>query len=125
MSIDISGVKDRAVLLMELYNAARKPVVSPRSGIAVKSPDMTIVEARRQIDSRQSYFRTINGRVLNFGLSGPKLDPLLYDAANGAGVARRVVEKVTSGQTRAAQVVGIKSVKAPAKRPPGPPTARI
>ena len=53
---------------------------------------MTEAEAQELLDSGQTYFDYLKGRVMKIDLSGDsELDPRLYDRDNGAGAAERAI----------------------------------
>jgi len=103
MEIDISSLKT-ADVLAALYNAARcgGGPFAPRQ---YTPEDMTLEAAQSLINeirdttrgeaSRQRsvlYFDYLRGRVMKVDISGPMLDPRLYDRDNGEGAARRALE---------------------------------
>lgn len=48
---------------------------------------MSTDEAQELLDSGQTYFDYLKGRVMKVDLSGDKLNPFLYDRDNGQGAA--------------------------------------
>lgn len=81
--IDIKG-KRKAEVLAKLYNASRP------QGMGFLRADnqvMTTADAQAIIDSGQTYFDYLKGRVLKVDLGGDELDPRLYDRDNGQGAA--------------------------------------
>ena len=49
--------------------------------------EMSTDEAQELLDSGQTYFDYLKGRVMKVDLSGDKLNPFLYDRDNGQGAA--------------------------------------
>lgn len=81
--IDLTN-KNKAEVLARLYNAS-KP-----QGLGIlhyEESRMTIEEAQNLLDSGQTYFDYLKGRVMKIDLSGDTLDPRLYDRDNGQGSA--------------------------------------
>ena len=81
--IDLKG-KDKAEVLAKLYNASRPQGLG---FFIADSKDMTIEEARTILNSGQTYFDYLNGRVMKIDLSSNLLDPRLYDRDNGQDAA--------------------------------------
>ena len=82
-TIDISSM-DKAEVLAALYNASHPQGL----GLLNARPEpMTTEEARQGLDTGQTYFDYVKGRVLKIDLTGDTLDPGLYDRDNGAGAA--------------------------------------
>jgi hypothetical protein len=104
-AVSIKGI-DKAALLAALYNHSRPMgmgIMQARRG------DMTIEEARQQIDigddskrmfgsraGRDLYFDYVWGRPLKIDISGDELRTALYNRDNGQGAAERIVEKLRS-----------------------------
>lgn len=86
--IDIKN-KDKAAVLAALYNASRPLGMG---FLQARDGDMTVEQARALIDSGQTYFDYLHGRVMKVHLVGDELDPRLYDRDNGAGAAERALE---------------------------------
>ena len=88
--IDIAGL-DKAEVLCALYNRAR----TQGMGILHYTPeDMTREEAQSILDTGQTYFDYVKGRVLKVDLGGDNLFPGLYDRDNGAGAVQSVIVKI-------------------------------
>jgi len=56
--------------------------------------DMTKHQAQALLDSGQTYFDYVSGRVMKIDLSKDKLDPALYDRDNGQGAADRAISAI-------------------------------
>lgn len=81
--IDLKG-KNKAEVLAKLYNASHPQGL----GFLHADPaNMTVEEAQKILDSGQTYFDYLKGRVMKVDLSGDELDPRLYDRDNGNGAA--------------------------------------
>lgn len=81
--ISIKGIS-KAKVLAALYNRARFQGM----GILHYDPtDMTEEEAQKLLDSGQTYFDYLKGRVMKVDLKGDWLNPMLYDRDNGLGAA--------------------------------------
>ena len=84
MMINIKEM-NKADVLAKLYNA------SHQQGFGFLDPDgqnsMTTKQAQDILDSGQTYFDYLRGRVMKIDLSQEELDPRLYDRDNGAGAA--------------------------------------
>lgn len=81
-------IKDKARALKALYNAS-KPL-----GLGALQFDpnpMTDAEAKQIIDSGQTYFDYLKGRVMKVNLEGDLLDPRLFDRDNGQGAAENAL----------------------------------
>lgn len=87
-TIDLTGL-DKAEVLAALYNASQ-----PRGmGILYYDPtSMTTEEAQKLLDSGQTYFDYLKGRVMKVDLSSDQLETWLYDRDNGQGAAQRVID---------------------------------
>lgn len=81
--IDLKG-KNKATVLAKLYNASRPLGME---FLQANGKDMTEAEAQAILDSGQTYFDYLKGRVMKVDLSGDELDPWLYDRENGQGAA--------------------------------------
>ena len=81
--IDLTGTS-KAEALAKLYNAS-----TPRGMgfLQATKGDMTVAEAQGMLDSGQTYFDYLKGRVMKVDLSGDSFDPRLYDRDNGQGAA--------------------------------------
>lgn len=88
--IDISGM-DKAEVLAALYNDS-KPL--GLGFIDFDPQPMSADEARTILDSGQTYFDYLKGRVMKVDLSGASLNPWLYDRDNGHGAAARALSGV-------------------------------
>ena len=85
--IDLTN-KDKAEVLAKLYNNSKPQGL----GLLHFDPKpMTVEEARILLDSGQTYFDYLQGRVLKVDLSGDELNPFLYDRDNGPGAAERAI----------------------------------
>jgi hypothetical protein len=86
-NIDISKM-DKASVLAALYNNAKPQGM----GFMHFTPeDMLIREAQILLDSGQTYFDYVGGRVMKVDLSGDEFSPGLYDRDNGEGAASKVL----------------------------------
>lgn len=81
--------KDKAEVLAKLYNAS-KPL--GMGFLQADSNDMTTEQARELLDSGQTYFDYLKGRVMKIELSGDELDPRLYDRDHGKGSAEAAIK---------------------------------
>lgn len=89
--IDLTG-KDKAEVLARLYNAA-----DTQGHGALKAslmPIMSREHAQALLDSGQTYFDYVNGRVLKVDLSSDSLNERLYDRDNGFGAAAQALKGV-------------------------------
>lgn len=86
--IDLKG-KNKAEVLAKLYNASRPLGLG---FLQADGKDMTEAEAQEILDSGQTYFDYIKGRVMKVDLSGDELDPCLYDRDNGQGAAAAALD---------------------------------
>lgn len=85
--IDISAM-NKAEVLAKLYNSSRAQGISflqAREGV------MSIEEAQKLLDSGETYFDYLHGKVMKVDLSGDQIDPWLYDRDNGKGAAARAL----------------------------------
>jgi len=76
--------KNKAEILAKLYNASHPQGLG---FLHADSNAMTIEEAQALLDSGQTYFDYLKGRVMKIDLGGVELDPRLYDRDNGQGAA--------------------------------------
>lgn len=87
-NINISKL-NKADVLAALYNNS-KPLglgfLHHTTGV------MTTKEAQTLLDSGQSYFDYLQGRVMKIDLSGDELETWLYDRDNGGGAAKRALQ---------------------------------
>lgn len=85
--VSIKG-KDKAAVLAALYNNA-KPL---GFGIVVASKEPMSTEAAQKIlDSGQTFFDYLNGRVMKVHLDEDEFNPRLYDRDNGEGAAAKAI----------------------------------
>jgi len=87
--IDIKN-KDKARVLKALYNAS-KPL--GMGALQFDPKPMTAEEAKQILDSGQTYFDYLKGRVMKVNLEGDSLDPWLFDRDNGQGAAAAAIEQ--------------------------------
>jgi hypothetical protein len=88
--IDIRDL-DKAAVLAALYNHARPQGLG---NLHYLPGEMTIGEAQALLRGRSLYFDYVHGRVLKIDLSGPTLDPGLYDRDNGPGAAAQTITRL-------------------------------
>lgn len=81
--IDLTNM-NKADVLAKLYNASRPQGLG---FIHFDASEMSTDEAQELLDSGQTYFDYLKGRVMKVDLSGDKLNPFLYDRDNGQGAA--------------------------------------
>ncbi len=94
--LDISSL-DKADVLCALYNNAR----TQGMGILHYTPeDMTRGEAQTILDSGQTYFDYVKGRVMKVDLGGDNLRTGLYDRDNGVGAAQNAIAGIVEGESR-------------------------
>jgi len=80
--------KNKSEVLANLYNASR-PL-----GMGVLQYDtsyMSVEEAQAILNTGQTYFDYLKGRVMKVDLGGNELDPSLYDRDNGSGAAAAAI----------------------------------
>lgn len=85
--ISLKG-KNKAEVLAKLYNASHP------QGMGIfqaELRDMKIEEAQEILDSGQTYFDYLKGRVMKVDLSGDEFNPRLYDRDLGPGAAERAL----------------------------------
>lgn len=80
---------NKAGVLAALYNNAR---VQGLGVFQAKSGDMTIKEAQKILNSGQTDFDYLYGRVMKVDLSNDELDTWLYNRDNGDGAAEKAIE---------------------------------
>lgn len=80
--------KDKAEVLAKLYNASGPQGMGFLQG---EKADMTTEEARELLDSGQTYFDYLKGRIMKVDLGGDELDPWLYDRDLGQGAAAAAI----------------------------------
>lgn len=85
--IDLKSM-NKAEVLAKLYNASSP---TGMGFLTATAPNMTVEEAQALLDSGQTYFDHIKGRVMKIDLSRDILDPWLYDRDNGKGCAARAL----------------------------------
>ncbi len=92
MGINIKG-QNKAVILAALYNNS----APQRLGfLHYTENDMTEAEAQELLDSGQTYFDYVHGRVMKIDLSGDELRTELYDRDIGNGECERVVASISA-----------------------------
>lgn len=88
IKVDINGM-DKADILSKLYNKA-KP-----QGMGLLHYDlkgMTREDAQEILDSGQTYFDYLKGRVMKIDLAGDNLQTNLYNRDNGTNAAELALE---------------------------------
>ena len=85
--ISLKG-KNKAEVLAKLYNASHPQGFG---FIHAEAKNMTVEEAQELLDSGQTDFDYLKGRVMKIDLSGDDLDPRLYDRDNGEGAVARIL----------------------------------
>lgn len=84
---------DKAEVLAVLYNASKPQGM----GFMRYDPKpMTREEAQKLLDTKQTYFDYLNGRVMKVDLSGEELSVWGYDRDNGSGAAERAISSLRS-----------------------------
>lgn len=86
--IDISKMS-KAKVLAALYNASQQ--LGMGFTHARGREPMTEADAEKELANHGPYFDYLHGRVMKIDLSGPQLDPRLYDRDNGDGCAAAVL----------------------------------
>ena len=81
-------IKDKARALKALYNAS-KPL--GLGALQFDPKPMTDSEAKQIIDSGQTYFDYLKGRIMKVNLEGDTFDPWLFDRDNGQGAAEKAL----------------------------------
>ena len=76
---------NKAEVLAKLFNSSKQQGMGFLQ--TEGTTDMSVQSAQTHIDSGQTYFDYLNGRVMKVDLSGDELDPFLYDRDNGTGAA--------------------------------------
>lgn len=89
-NIDIGGL-DKAAVLAALFNGSRPQGLG---FLNYGEGNMTVEEAQAILDSGQTYFDYVKGRVMKVDLEGDSFDPWGYDRDNGAGAAKVVVDEL-------------------------------
>lgn len=86
--INIKG-KNKAEILAKLYNNA----IPQGMGFTHYVPaPMTVEEAQKILESGQTYFDYLMGRVMKVNLGNDELDTRLYNRDNGFQAAERALE---------------------------------
>lgn len=85
--MDISGL-DKAAVLASLYNRAKPQGMG---FMQYDSTPMTTEEAQQTLDSEQTYFDYLKGRVMKVDLSGDEVDTWGYNRDNGENAAEMVI----------------------------------
>ena len=86
--IDISNM-NKAEVLASLYNRSHTQGL----GILQAKPGyMTTEEAQTLLDSGQTYFDYLHGKVMKVDLSGDSFSPRLYDRDCGEGAAEHALK---------------------------------
>ena len=89
-TIDISNL-NKADVLAALYNNSRPLGM----GFLQSDPQpMKAEEAQELLDSGQTYFDYLKGRVMKIDLKTDQLYPGLYDRDNGEGSVKRVIDGI-------------------------------
>ncbi len=78
----------KADVFRVLYNNAR---VQGMGILQAKKGDMSIEEAQEIIDSGQTYFDYVYGRVMKVNLKNDELNTALYNRDNGPGASERAI----------------------------------
>jgi len=86
-NMNIKGIS-KAKILAALYNASRAQGMGL---LHYNASLMTETEAQTLLDSGQTYFDYLQGRVMKIDLSGDELRTGLYDRDNGQGAAERAI----------------------------------
>ena len=84
---------DRVEVLIALYNGASGD--GYKDYLREDSHPLTLRLAE-EILHNGAQLETVGGRILRIDLSGPELDPQLYDRHNGLGSARKAIESLRS-----------------------------
>jgi hypothetical protein len=85
--IDLRG-KNKAEVLAKLYNASMPLGLG---AFFATSGEMSVEEAQSLLDTGQTYFDYVRGRVMKVDLGGDELDPRLYGRDNGPGAAAAAI----------------------------------
>ncbi len=79
---------NKAEVLAALYNNSK----AQGMGVLHYTPEnMTKEDAQKLLDSGQTYFDYVEGRVMKIDLSGDELRTHLYNRDNGEGAAERAL----------------------------------
>jgi hypothetical protein len=88
--MNIKGIS-KAKILAALYNASHPQGMG---FLQAKQGDMSEAEAQALLNSGQTYFDYLHGRVMKIDLSGgEELDTWLYDRDNGRGAAEDAITR--------------------------------
>lgn len=88
--INIKGL-NKAEVLKELYNNSK---VQGLGFLQATGTDMTIEEAEELLQ-QQTYFDYLYGKVMKIDLSSDEeFEERLYDRDNGAGSAKKIIDKL-------------------------------
>lgn len=77
---------NKAEVLAKLFNASKQQGMGFLQ--TEGATDMSVQSAQTHIDSGQTYFDYLKGRVMKVDLSGDEFSPALYDRDNGQGAAQ-------------------------------------
>lgn len=88
--MDIKG-KNKAAILAALYNNSK---TQGMGFLQSSDGDMAESEAQELLDSGQTYFDYLKGRVMKIDLSGDELRTGLYDRDLGEGACERAVNAI-------------------------------
>lgn len=89
-NIDLTGL-DKAAVLAALFNGSRPQGLG---FMAYKEGNMTVENARAILDSGETRFDYLQGRVMKVNLSGDSLDPWGYDRDNGSNAAKTIIDEL-------------------------------
>lgn len=88
-NLNIAG-KDKAALLVALYNASRPLGL----GALHYTPEPLSKEEAAGMLEQTKRFDYLRGRVMKVDLSGDELNPRLYDRDNGEGACERAIRGI-------------------------------
>ena len=97
--MDISNLS-KAKVLAALYNAS-KP--QGRGFLHFEPAPMSEDEAQEIIDSGETYFDYLKGRVMKVDLSGDTVDTWEYNRDNGSNAAETAIQAITEGTLNCAE----------------------
>lgn len=86
------GSLDKAQVLAALYNRAQAQGMGL---LHYTSVNMTQEEAQSLLDSGQTYFDYLGGRVMKVSLADNELDTRLYNRDNGIDAAETAINSIT------------------------------
>ncbi len=92
--MDITGM-DKAQILASLYN---RSFVQGMGVLQAKPGAMSIEEAQELLDSGETYFDYVHGRVMKIDLSGDELETRLYNRDVGKGAAEEILNSMADGK---------------------------